>query len=65
MIAVKVWQCPVCEGIYAQGIPCPCGSFTEEKVLINLYDLRKLVENLFTPDGIVATLIALEKFAEE
>jgi len=56
-IATLVYYCPKCDSYFSSNVKCPvCGNELESRALINLTELRTVMQKLQTPEGIVNLL---------
>ena len=56
-IATLIDYCPKCDSYFSSNVKCPvCGNELESRALINLTELRTVMQKLQTPEGIVNLL---------
>jgi len=65
-IAKLVYYCPKCDGYFSESGNCPvCQSELGEKALINITELRLLIQKMATPEGVTKMLTRLKAWLEE
>lgn len=55
-IATLVYYCAKCDNYFTLPGKCPCGNEREARAVINLYELRTVMQKFQTPEGIVNLL---------